>query len=287
MKKSVLTFSIVAGIVALTILGTALGIVIYKKTAPVHPSNPQPAPTLGVWWWDNRIDSTYLDFAESYNVTDIYYYTSNFSQKTTDFIQKANSRCMDVLWLQGKYEWIEDVQSLKERIDGFLEYQESNGYPFKGIHLDIEPHQHPQFEERREELIKAFVALSKEIKDSYPNLWIEYDIPFWLEDEITYDGVTKPAYQFVIDNATRVTVMSYRDEWQKIYDAGKAELEYATSVDKPINFSVETGEEEDVVTFFEEGATYMYEQLALLRKQLPSSCGIAVHHIKSWRELKN
>ena len=281
MKKIVVALVIICFTV-LAVVGACIGFYIYDNR-PDESELPDPTPYLGVWWWDNRIDSTYLDFAESYNVTDIYYYTSNFSQKTTVFIQEANSRCMDVLWLQGEYEWIEDVQSLKERIDGFLEYQESNGYPFKGIHLDIEPHQHPQFEERREELIKAFVALSKEIKDSYPN----YDIPFWLEDEITYGGVTKPAYQFVIDNATRVTVMTYRDEWQKIYDAGKAELEYATSVDKPINFSVETGEEEDVVTFFEEGATYMYEQLALLRKQLPSSCGIAVHHIKSWRELKN
>ena len=81
--------------------------------------------------------------------------------------------------------------------------------------------------------------------------------------------------------------MSYRDSAEAIYDVAQDEANYAATVDKPFNFSVETGEEEDVVTFFEEGATYMYEQLALLRKQLPSSCGIAVHHIKSWRELKN
>ena len=176
MKKIIVALVIICFTV-LAVVGACIGFYIYDNR-PDESELPDPTPYLGVWWWDNRIDSTYLDFAESYNVTDIYYYTSNFSQKTTDFIQEANSRCMDVLWLQGEYEWIEDVQSLKERIDGFLEYQESNGYPFKGIHLDIEPHQHPQFEERREELIKAFVALSKEIKDSYPNLWIEYDIPF-------------------------------------------------------------------------------------------------------------
>lgn len=287
MKKSVLTFSIVAGIVALTILGTALGIVIYKKTAPVHPSNPQPAPTLGVWWWDNRIDSTYLDFAEEHNVTEIYYYTSSFSQKTTDFIKDANARGMKVFWLQGKYEWIEDIPSLKNRIDEYLDYQRQNEYPFDGIHLDIEPHQNPQFSDRRNELITSFVSLSAQIKESYPDLWIEYDIPFWLEDEVTYNGTTKPAYQFIIDNSSRVTVMSYRDSAEAIYDVAQDEANYAAIVNKPFNFSVETGENTDIVTFYEEGADYMYRQLDLLRDKIPDCFGIAIHHIKDWRALKN
>ena len=285
MTKSVLAVSIIMGLVALIVLGTSFGLIIYKKTS--HTSTTSTGRTLGVWWWDNRIDSTYLDFAEEHNVTEIYYYTSSFSQKTSDFIKDANSRDIKVFWLQGNYEWIEDIPSLKNRIDEYLDYQSQNEYPFDGIHLDIEPHQNPQFSDRRNELITSFVILSAQIKESYPDLWIEYDIPFWLEDEVTYKGTTKPAYQFIIDNSSRVTLMSYRDSAEAIYDVAQDEANYAATVDKPFNFSVETGEEEDVVTFFEEGATYMYEQLALLRKQLPSSCGIAVHHIKSWRELKN
>lgn len=285
MKKSVLAVSVIMSIIALIIVGTSLGLVIYKKTTP-EPSLPQVAPTLGVWWWDNRIDSSYLDFAEEKGVTEIYYYTSSFSQKTNDFIADATSRGIDVYWLQGKYEWIEDTQSLKDRIEEYLAYQRENEYGFSGIHLDIEPHQHPEFDERREDLITKFVSLTAQIRNEYPDLWIEYDIPFWLEDIITFDGQTKPAYEFVIDRASRVTVMSYRDSADAIYDVALDEANYAASVNKPFNFSVETGEEEDVVTFYEEGAEYMYLQLDELRNKISENFGIAIHHIKSWRDLK-
>ncbi len=284
MKKSVLAVSIIMGLVALIVLGTSFGLIIYKKTS--HTSTTSPERTLGVWWWDNRIDSTYLDFAEDQGVNEIYYYTSSFSQKTSDFIKDANSRGIKVFWLQGKYEWIEDIPSLKNRIEEYRDYQSQNEYKFDGIHLDIEPHQHPEFEERREELITAFVDLTAQIQTDYPNLWIEYDIPFWLEDLITFDGKTKPAYEFVIDNASRVTVMSYRDSADAIYDVAEDEAIYAESIGKPFSFSVETGENEDIVTFYEEGAAYMYSQLDLLRKRIPDNFAIAIHHIKDWRELK-
>lgn len=284
MNKKVVLTSIVTGLVALILIGSMLGLVIYKKTSERHTDDSRP---LGVWWWDNRLDSSYLDFSEEQGVNEIYYYSSSFSQKTSDFIKDAGSRGMKVFWLQGKYEWIEDPQSLKDKMSQFLEYQNGNQYKFAGVHLDIEPHQHPQFDERREQLITAFVSLTADMKNTYPDLWIEYDIPFWLEDEITVDGVEKPAYAFIIDNASRVTMMSYRDEWENIYDVAKDEAEYASSVGKTLNFGVETGEnEDDIVTFYEEGSAYMYDQLDLLRKNIPDGFGIAIHHIKDWKALK-
>ena len=36
---------------------------------------------------------------------------------------------------------------------------------------------------------------------------------------------------------------------------------------------------------YEEGAEYMNGQLDLLRETMPAGFGIAVHHIRSWREL--
>lgn len=283
MKKTV-AVAIVMGLVALIVVGTSIGLAIAIKTKQTDSKNTRP---LGVWWWDNRIDSSYLDFAEEQNVNEIYYYTSSFTQKTSDFIKDANSRGMKVFWLQGKYEWIEDIQPLKDKMSEFLDYQNQSEYKFAGVHFDIEPHQHPEFEDRRTELISSFVNLTVEIKNFYPDLWIEYDLPFWLEDEININGTTKPAYAFVIDNATRVTMMSYRDTWEDIYAVAKDEADYALSIGKTLNFGVETGEnDDDIVTFYEEGATYMYAQLDTLRNQLPQGFGIAIHHIKDWRNLK-
>lgn len=128
---------------------------------------------------------------------------------------------MTVFWLSGEYQWIEDSSPLHEKISEYMVFQEESSFKFDGIHLDIEPHQHPDFEKQRTKLITDFISLTAELKNSYPNLYVEYDIPFWLHDEIQFDGETKPAYQFVIDNASRVTVMSYRDDYQIICDIAK------------------------------------------------------------------
>ena len=241
---------------------------------------------LPVWQWDNRLDSSYLDFAADNGVTEIYCYYSSFSQKTTDFIAAANSKGIEVLWLAGKYEWVEDLDSLESKIEEFVAFQASSSSRFAGIHLDIEPHQHPEFDERREELITKYVELTFSLSGGFPSLRIEYDIPFWLDDEVTIDGITKPAHEFVIDNAARVTVMSYRDSAEKILDCSKDEINYAKSVGKPLNLSVETGENsDDVVTFYEEGNAFMLEQLAVVRASLPDDFGIAIHHIKDWKAL--
>ncbi len=242
---------------------------------------------LYVWWWDNRLDSSYLDFAAQNGVKGIYCYYSSFSQKTTDLIAAANAKGIEVLWLAGKYEWIEDYDSLKAKVEEFNAFQASSPNKFAGIHLDIEPHQHPEFDERREELITKYVELTFSLKRDFPSLRIEYDIPFWLDDEITVKGQTKPAHEFVIDNAARVTVMSYRDSAEKILDCAEEEIFYAIKTGKPLNLSVETGEnDDDIVTFYEEGNDFMMKQLSVVRAALPDNFGIAIHHIKDWRELK-
>ena len=242
---------------------------------------------LYVWWWDNRLDSSYLDFAAQNGVKGIYCYYSSFSQKTTDLIAAANAKGIEVLWLAGKYEWIEDYDSLKAKVEEFNAFQASSPSKFAGIHLDIEPHQHPEFDERREELITKYVELTFSLKRDFPSLRIEYDIPFWLDDEITVKGQTKPAHEFVIDNAARVTVMSYRDSAKKILDCAEEEISYAIKTGKPLNLSVETGEnDDDIVTFYEEGNDFMMKQLSVVRAALPYNFGIAIHHIKDWRELK-
>lgn len=279
-----LTLMLLIAVVSITILSAFCLSACQKNNPDEKPSNPEK-PALGVWWWDNRLDSAYLDFAASNGITEIYCYYSSFSEKTTKFISAANEKGISVLWLAGKYEWVEDYDSLKEKVLQYLAFQQSSPSKFAGIHLDIEPHQHPEFEQKRQELITKFVELTIDLKNDFPQLRIEYDIPFWLDDEVTAGGVTKPAHQFVIDNSYRVTVMSYRDSAQKILDCAQEEREYAISKGKPINLSVETSDNEDIVTFYQEGNAYMQDQLSKVRDALPANCGIAIHHIKSWKYL--
>ena len=282
MKKTIIIITAVAVLIALS-LGLGLGLTLNKGETAVDAKQ-----TIGVWWWDNRLDDTYLDFAASQGVTEIYYYASSFSERISDFIGRANKKNIKVYWLTGKYEWIENPDPLYELISEYETFQSTSGYNcFSGIHFDIEPHQHPDFETKRTQLISSFVLLAKTLAETYPEFHISYDLPFWLEDEIAVGGVTKPAFQFIIDYASSVTLMSYRDSADGVLSVSEEEIEYAKKTGKTLNLGVETGENsDDIVTFFEEGSAYMTAQLKCVRAAIPSPFGIAVHHVKSWKELK-
>ena len=140
MKKAIIIITAVAVLIALA-LGLGLGLTLNKgETAP------DAKQTLGVWWWDNRLDDTYLDFAASQGVTEIYYYASSFSERISDFIGRANKKNIKVYWLTGKYEWIENPDPLYELISEYETFQSTSGYNrFSGIHFDIEPHPQEHF----------------------------------------------------------------------------------------------------------------------------------------------
>lgn len=278
MKKKIL-LSIIFSVFVIALIGIVAKLYLNSKDDQLK---------FSIWWWDNRIDTTtYLDFAEDNNINEIYYYSSSLNDKTNSFIEQANSKNIKVYWLIGKYEWIEDNSLLDEKFATYIAYQNAYKNKFEGIHMDIEPHQHPEFKSRRQELITKYVELVIALNNKYKDIKLEYDIPFWLDDKVTIDSITKPAYEFVIDNSSKVTVMSYRDSAEKIYDVAKEEIEYAKVNNKILNLSVETSQnEDDIVTFYEEGKDYMMNELSKLRDMIPKSFGIAIHHIKSFYELK-
>ncbi len=278
MKKKIL-LSIIFSVFVIALIGIVAKLYLNSKGSE---------ETFSIWWWDNRIDTTtYLNFAEDNNINEIYYYSSSLDDKTNLFIEQANSKNIKVYWLIGKYEWIEDNSLLDEKFATYIAYQNEYKNKFEGIHIDIEPHQHPEFKSRRQELITKYVELVIALNNKYKDIKLEYDIPFWLDDKVTIDDITKPAYEFVIDNSSKVTVMSYRDSANKIYDVAKEEIEYAKVNNKTLNLSVETSQnEDDIVTFYEEGKDYMMNELSKLRDMIPKNFGIAIHHIKSFYELK-
>lgn len=273
-------------ILIITIATIFIAPLIYKNNNNNNNNNNEKE-ILGVWWWDNRIDNSYLDFAEENGVTEIYYYVSTFNQKIADFVKTANLKNIQVYWLTGEYQWIENYGSLKEEIAKYLDFQKNNNNLFAGIHFDIEPHQHPEFNTRREEIIFNFIDLTFKIKNDYKDVFVEYDLPCWLDDEIEYNGQTKPAFEYIFDNSNRITLMSYRDSAEKIYNFAKDEVEYAKTNNKKLILGVETQDVNDsIVSFFEEGKKFMNQELKYLKSMLPKNFGIAIHHIVSWFDLK-
>lgn len=242
---------------------------------------------VGVWWWDNRLSNDYLIFASENNVDEIYYYTSDFSHKNADFIKESNNLGIKVYWLCGEYQWLDDYNLFYEEMEKFEQFQNNQINKFEGVHIDLEPHQHPNWNSNKEELIVQYIDFVKTITNKYKFIKFDFDLPFWLEDIINYDEKTQEAFKYVIDYANRVFVMSYRDSAEDMVNVAMEELQYANEKEKQIFISVETGEEEDIVTYYEEGKEYLYSQIEKLDKIINQNFGLAIHHIKSWYQLKD
>lgn len=256
--------------------------------------NPSQSPPdaqqqiFATWWWDDTLDPlTYLDFANKNNINQIYYCSSKFDQTTMQFISLANQKNIKVFWLDGDYRWLNNTELMTSKIQKYITYQ--NAFPnaqFSGIHFDIEPHQDPNFKNNRLGLIEKLVSIVYQNSIDYSDIFFGYDIPFWLDDEVEFMDIKKCAYMHIIDYADNVTLMSYRDTAQSIYDVSCDEIAYAKQNNKLLNLGVETKSSEgDKVSFMEEGKIYMNQQLEILRQMLPQNFGIVVHHIKTWSDL--
>ncbi len=244
---------------------------------------------MGVWWWNSQLSSEYLDFAKDSGVNEIYFCEGDLNETSSNFIKEANKQNIDVYWLIGEVEWLREPQGLYQEIGRYISYNNSNKQKYDGIHLDIEPHQDDNFDQNRQLLLYNLIDIVYNLKQTYPQIQFDYDIAFWLDDEITYNGETKPTYQHIIDYADRVFIMSYRDSSEGMLNVASEELEYAKSTNKIVVLGAETGEteEEEVVTYAQEGRVYMEEQLKLVQASIPSNFGISIHHIASWYEMKD
>ena len=247
----------------------------------------QNTTPLGTWWWNKDLDADeYLTFAANNKVTEIYFCDYDCGDATANIVEKAATKHIAVYVLAGEKEWLNDRSGLDAIIVNYQTFQNTHTTKLAGIHLDIEPHQFDDFQTNRAAYLLKLVTLINENKTKYPDIKFDYDIPFWLDDEITYNGTTKPTYQHIIDAADRTFLMSYRDTAEKMYDVSQDEITYAQENNKIIFLGAETcSEEGDQVSYLEEGKTYMNEQLTALRKKLPDTFGIAIHQIKTWQDL--
>lgn len=243
--------------------------------------------SLGTWWWSKNLDvDEYLDFAKQNNVTEIYYCDYSLNDNVANFVEKVCQSGIKVYMLAGEKEWLEDRTGLDNLIEKYINFQNNHQYKFSGIHLDIEPHQFSDFQQNRTTYLYKLVDLIKTNKTLYSQIKFDYDIPFWLDDEIEYNNVVKETYKHILDFADRTFIMSYRDTYQKMINVSIDEIDYARQNNKVLFLCAETySEEGDSVSFYEEGKNYMQSELETLRAQLPETFGIAIHNIKTWKSL--
>lgn len=249
--------------------------------------------TVGVWWWTKQDADKYLDFAKENDVDEIYYCDYSLNNDTYNFVKQAKEKNIEVYALFGEKEWINDKTNLDALIQKYKIYQTLHSdAKFSGIHLDVEPHQFDDFNQKENEYLTKFVNVAYLLISENPDITFDFDIPAWFDKnedayKVKLNGVTKPVYKHMIDIANRVFVMSYRDKAEDIVSFAENELSYATEKNKKIALCVEMNSDEtETVSFKEENKQILYEELSKIESLINQDYMISIHHIKTWYELK-
>jgi len=241
-----------------------------------------------------------LNFLKAQKITDLYlqiiraigikYYQS--------FISDASKLGISVHALDGDADYI--TQAGKPSLDAFFSwlanYQRvsKSNEKFKGIHLDVEPYILQQWNSFRNETIFKYQTYLIYVKkqSNFLKLPVTHDIPFWF-DEIQYsnnNGAGNLA-EYVIKNSFGVTIMAYRDKGQQIIDIVSNEMIIAAKYGKNVTVAVETNRssEASYITFYEEGKSYMNQQLSIVKQQYNNNSsfnGLAIHDYNGWKTLR-
>lgn len=214
----------------------------------------------------------------------------------------------------GAFERYHDI-ALKE-VENIINYNlsSSSEEQFDGVNIDIEPYIASQFKTEKPSLQIKYLDLLEKIMNlkrvSDSSLLMGAAIPNWYDsspyaENITWasnmeggESKTKWLSQHIQDTLDYISIMDYRDFAEGsngIIERAKDEIEYATSINKPnsVVIGVETkdiadGGDPELISFREEGRTYMEQELDKVYASMsssPSFGGIALHHYDTLRYL--
>ena len=269
--------------------------------------------TLGVWWWRiNTITGSagqmYLDFCVQNHVSEIYLCVDGMreSSGTTfatvrSFVKKAHGLGIRVAALTGDYEWIEPTNTgFQSFVSKYTAYQNAaaSDEKFYAMHLDVEPHQHPDFGTERAKVLQwyaDFTVNKATAAAKTAGALLEFDIPFWFNDTVTDAGTGNRIglNDLMAKYCDTIVIMSYRDTAQSMHDVSKEEIASAKKYGCKIVLGAETySTEGDAVSYMEEGKKYMVSELTklniMLLQDYPSrNFGLAIHYNETWYQLKN
>lgn len=259
-------------------------------------------PVRATWVWDTtQIRSNTQDllhFAAENDVNTIYLQINRDIKipEYKSFIRLARAQNIAVDIMDGRSAW--GLTESRNQIVSFMDWIEAyqaqalSQEKFAGIHLDIEPHVHPQWKTNQAGVITQWQGNVNYIVEraAAMKMPVGADLPFWL-DNYKIPGSTMAVSSWMIRKFDSITIMAYRDTAAAIYNVAKDELIDAASVGKTISIAVETkqSKEGNFITFYEEGEAYMEEQLKLVEKMAsvhPSFNGFSIHEYTSWKTLK-
>ncbi|WP_317645919.1 hypothetical protein [Sporosarcina sp. GW1-11] len=268
---------------------------------------------LSTWVWDTaRIVSepdTVINNLVDNKVSDVYLQVNSDIEHSyyQEFISKATIKGIRVHALDGAPSWIAGQKGLKEQqvfTDWLVNYQAiaSGNEQFVGIHLDVEPYGHPNYEARANAFFKNYQTMIIDFKEKANAMGLEFgiDIPFWFYG-VKYNNIYGKGNiaEFLSQHVKNISIMAYRDSANDsnghdgIISIAAAQMDLFEKYNVKGTIAVETGrltDDTQFVTFYEEDKDYFYSQLDLVYdhyKDHPAFNGIAIHHYGSWMDMKS
>lgn len=291
-KKSLFKITILSSLTFASVFSYSCS--FNNKISQIHKMNLQKINSiknpLGVWQWKiENISSESIIFLVKNYIKEIYLEAHKTGEKEKNILQSLKQHNISIYFLLGNKNFLLDDSKLITKINQYIAFNQKENI-FQGIHLDIEPHQFSEewkIPEKRKKLIFKFLNLIKKLKNQFPLINFEYDIPFWFKDQITFDNQTKLLYQHIIDMTNRTFFMVYRKQGSKVISLSKQIVDYAKEKNKQIFICIETSQaNEENISFYDSDKTTMIDELLVIAKNIPAHFGIAIHHLDAFQKLK-
>ncbi len=297
---------------AAALLAVANGVAFASPPILASAAADAPAITLGTWWWSFASDTPSLRekrlrWLAANHVNEIYLCCPSLvwgnreaaTETLRSFVAAAGRRGIRVALLDGDVSWIQSGDTgFWRTFEAFTNYQArvESDERFYGLHLDIEPHQEEGYWSHEADALSRYwnlvsATIAPQVRSTGHSL--EFDTPFWWDEKtVTVGNKKRNLAELVSSVADTVTLMSYRDTAQAIYNCGAGEVPMSLAVGNKLVFGVETYSlEGDYVSFMEESQQIMFEELdklrAILRENHPGGTfGVAIHDVGHWESLK-
>lgn len=276
----------------------------------------------GMWIWNFSTALSTLSqrnelikFAVSNNINLFYVNTGgvlpDHPDEYSDLITQAHTNGIQVYALDGDPSWAlaENHAFALNRIQEVLDFNTNHSAKFDGIQHDIEPYLLSVWNTDRSgtagQLLQLLQDAEAKIKNYSAGMQYTMTVPFWYDEapiNIAYNGLIKPLDYHILDIVDSIAVMDYRDSAGNTdtnrdgqIDHGKQEVDYAASIGKKAIIAAETCVPDgsgvpDYITYYDNGKTYMNDELQKVVSYFGSSAGfggIGIHHYDTYVKMSN
>jgi len=286
-------------------------------------SSAEATVPRAMWIWevdsfrlidDPAFEKEILDDLRSQGITTLYLYADSYKGrlpiveepgKLQGLIGRIHGRGFKVEALLGslylntpRYVLPEKAKAAREMVQRVVHFNVKAPVQsrFDAIHLDIEPYTLAEWKKSSNRVAGLFLERSREwvVMAKKAQLEVGAAIPFWYDTlEVEWQGQRRPLNEFVQDLYDYVALMDYRNHAEGedgILFHARQELAYASRTGKGVVIGLETGPAEpEKLTFQHLGFAILSREMAIVERicrEERSYRGIAIHHLKPWRQLR-